>query len=125
MKRILGTLSAVSLSMLLLYSCSKDKDPKDSDVFIGSYEGNIAYKSDTDDKSTSTGKVTVSKVGDTYNFAFSDGIPNVNGISFIKEDEEFSINVGSSATSYIRINASKLVMLYKVDEQLWTANCTR
>lgn len=125
MKRLIAIMSILGISMLLLNSCSKDKDPKDSDLFIGTYEGTISYKSDTDDKATSTGKVTVSKIGDTYNFTFSDGIPNVNNITFIKEDDVFSVNVGSSATSYIRINASTLKMLYKVDDQLWTADCTR
>lgn len=118
-------MSILGISMLLLNSCSKDKDPKDSDLFVGTYNGTITYKSNTDDKSTTNGKVTVSKIGDSYNFRFSDGIPNVNNVTFIKENDEFSINVGNSATSYIRINASTLKMLYKVDDQIWTADCSR
>jgi hypothetical protein len=125
MQSIMKTAGMLGVAALLFASCGKDKAPQDSDLFIGTYNGTITYKSATDDKSSTAGKVTVSKLNDVYNFAFSDGIPDVNGIKFQKENDEYYINLGSSGTSFIRINASKLNMTYVVDGKTWTANCTR
>lgn len=125
MKKIIGLVSLFALLIVLLNSCSKDKGPADSDLFVGTYKGSISYKSDTEDKSTTVGSVTVAKVNDSYSFAFSDGIPNITDIRFEKENDEFNINVGNSGTSYIRINSGKLVILYNKDGRTWTANCTR
>lgn len=125
MKKLLSMLILIATSLVLFTACSKDKDPQDSDIFVGTYRGDIGFTSDTDTKSSSDGSVTVAKVGDTYNFAFSDGIPNITGIKFEKEDDEFYINIGGSGTSYIRINSSKLLILYISDGKTWTANCNR
>lgn len=125
MKKLWSLFGLLGLMFVLLNSCSKDKGPADSDVFIGTYKGKIGYKSDTEDKSSSVGSVTVAKVNNSYSFAFSDGIPNITDIRLEKENDEFHINVGGNATSYIRINSGKLVMLYIKDGRTWTANCTR
>lgn len=125
MKKIIRIISLIGILSIVFLSCGKDKAPQDSDLFVGTYSGSISYMSDTDSKSSSTGKVTVAKAGDVYSFVFSDGIPNITGIKFEKEDDEYYINIGGSGTSYIRINSSKLKILYLVDGQVWTADCTR
>lgn len=125
MRKIISLLLVITASIFFFASCSKDKDPQDSDIFVGTYRGSVSFTSDTDSKSSSEGSVTVAKVGDTYNFAFSDGIPNITGIKFEKEDDEYYINIGGSGTSYIRINSSTLKILYISDGKTWTANCTR
>lgn len=121
----MSIISLLSLAILLFASCSKDKGPEDSDVFIGTYNGSISFKSDTEDKSTSAGSVTVAKVNDSYSFAFSDGIPNITNIKLEKENEEFSINIGGNSLSYIRINSGQLKIFYNKDGRTWTADCTR
>ena len=125
MKKILSALGLLSLVLVLFASCSKDKGPADSDLFVGTYKGTISFKSDTEDKSATDGKVTVAKVGSSYSFAFSDGIANITDIRLEKENDEYHINVGNTATSYIRVNSSKLVIAFLKDGKLWTANCTR
>lgn len=110
---------------LLIASCSKDKGPQDSNLFIGTYKGPISYSSDDDNISIGEGRITVSNVDNIYNFAFSDGIPNINNIRFESENDEYYINIGASVTSYIRINNEVLKILYISNGKTWTANCTR
>jgi hypothetical protein len=66
----------------LATSCSKNDDPVDDNLFVGTYKGSVSYteSNNNTDISTNDGKVTVVKVGNTYNFDFSDGIPSLNGV---------------------------------------------
>ncbi len=127
MKRNLkfSLLAVVAVFMLGLASCSKDTDPADVDVFLGKYNGSISYaKSGEETKTNSNGSVTVSKVGSTYNFIFSDGIPDLTGVKFEKKDDNTYISVGSGLTG-ITISANSLNMLVVKDGATWTANCSR
>lgn len=124
MKNLLKILSILILSTLMLTACSKDDDPADNNLFIGTYNGTLTYTGDGDNKSTNDGKVTVTKVGNTYNFAFSDGIPNINGIEMEKGDNSV-VSVGGDAAKYIKITSSKLTIAYTTDGKIWSANCTR
>lgn len=125
MKKILSSLALIASISILLAACSKDTAPQDNDLFIGTYRGPISYNSADESISIDNGSITVSKVDNTYNFAFSDGIPNINGIKFEEEDDTYYINIGGSGTSYIRINKDVLKILYIYDGQTWTADCTR
>ncbi len=69
MRKLIQTLG---LGMLILTvvigftSCSKDDDPSDNDLFIGKYEGNIAFddlSNNENDVAAAEGTVTVTKVG--------------------------------------------------------------
>lgn len=111
--------------MIGLASCSKDTDPADVDVFVGTYKGKITYlKAGEELKSKDDGSVIVSKVGATYNFAFSDGIPDINGVKFEKKDDNTYVSIGSGLTG-ITITKSKLNMLVVKDGATWIANCSR
>ena len=125
MKNVLKFLGASMLLLFVVTACSKDDDPSDNDLFVGTYNGSIHYTSDSENKSSDDGKVTVVKVGNKYNFAFSDGIPNINGIEFEEEDDNYYINIGGNELSYIRINESDLEIFYSVDGQTWEADCSR
>lgn len=115
----------LSLFAISLGSCSKDDDPVDNDFFVGTYRGSVGFVSGSETKNSDNGSVTVVKVGDKYNFRFSDGIDNITGIEFRNEGDNVYINVGGDETSYIRIDANTLRMLYLKDNKTWTANCTR
>lgn len=125
MKKILSPLALIASISLIFAACSKDTAPQDTDLFIGTYRGAISYVSADESISIDNGSITVSKVDNTYNFAFSDGIPNINGVKFEEEDDTYYINIGGSGTSYIRINKDVLKILYIYDGQTWTADCTR
>jgi|SRR5690554_1292471 len=125
MKNVLKFLGTAVLLLFVVTACSKDDDPADNDLFVGTYNGSISYTSDTESKSAEDGRITVAKVGDQYNFAFSDGIPNITGIEFEEEDANYYINIGGNELSYIRINESELKILYVVDGETWTADCSR
>ncbi len=125
MKKLFSTLAIVLLTVSLFTSCKKDDDPADNDLFVGTYRGSVAYNTDTENISTADGSVTVVKVGDKYNFAFSNSIPDINGIEFAEDGDNTYINIGSTETSYIRITASSLDILYLKDGKRWTADCTR
>lgn len=126
MKNKLSILMITGLCLSLLFAaCSKDKGPQDSNLFIGTYKGPISYSSDEDNITIGDGRITVSNIDDIYNFAFSDGIPNINNIRFESENDEYFINIGSSGTSYIRINKEVLKILYISNGKAWKANCTR
>ena len=113
------------LSIVVFTSCSDDDDPADNDLFVGTYNGSVSFLKDGETISVDDGSVTVAKVGNKYNFAFSDGIENITGIEFKEDGDNMYINIGGDETSYIRINASTLKMLYIKDGKTWTANCTR
>ncbi|MGJ1226712.1 hypothetical protein ACR78H_14295 [Sphingobacterium siyangense] len=130
MKKLIQTLGLGMLILTVLVgftSCSKDDDPADNDLFVGKYEGTISYddiNNNDNDVAAAEGTVTVTKVGDTYNFAFGNGIPNLNGVDFEKKDNVL-INIGSAGTGVIRIDAGKLTIGYTKDSKVWTANCNR
>ena len=127
MKNVLKILSVLLLMFAVSISCSRDDDPVDNDFFAGTYKGKVTYN-ETGGTSIAAndGSVFVTKIGNEnkYNFAFSNGIPNLNGIEFTK-DGNTMINVGNNATALIRINNKDLDILYVKDGKTWTADCTR
>lgn len=124
MKSILKIFGILCLSIFVFTACSDDDDPADSDFFIGRYNGEVSYSNADESKSNDNGHVQVVKVGDKYNFLFSDSIPDITGVEFEK-NENTAVMIGSSGTHYIRINASKLTILYLKDGATWTANADR
>ena len=114
-------------SLISLSSCSRDDDPADNDFFAGTYKGSISYNDGTTSISEDNGSVFVTKIasGTKYNFRFSDGIPDLNGVEFEKTGDNILVMVGSSATSYIRIDNKDLKILYSKDGKTWTANAVR
>lgn len=125
MKNLIKLLGVSVLTLFVATSCSSDDDPVDNDLFVGTYEGPISYSSDSENKSVDDGSITVVKVGNKYNFAFSDGIPNINGVEFEEDDDNYYINIGGSELNYIRINESNLEILYVDGDETWTADCNR
>lgn len=105
-------------------SCKKDTDPADKDFFVGTYKGSVSYSKDDNNITSSDGKVTVSKVGENYNFYFGNNIPDITGVKFEKSGDNNYVSVGSGVTG-ITINASTLKMLVTKDGARWTADCTR
>jgi len=130
MKSILKFLSVALFATLVFVSCSKDDDPADNDFFAGTYKGTISYNGGDGggDVASTSGSVTVTKIasGTKYNFAFSNGIPDLNGIEFEKKGDNILVNIGGEeGVNYIRLDASTLKMLYIKDGKTWTADCTR
>ncbi|RKS96297.1 hypothetical protein [Chryseobacterium defluvii] len=125
--RILGIFLLVFFAVTSFSSCSDDDDPANNDFFAGTYRGSVSYKDGSTDISTNDGSVFVTKIasGTKYNFAFSNSIPDLNGIEFEKQGDNTLVMVGSTATSYIRIDNDELKILYSKDGKTWTANCTR
>lgn len=115
--------------LLVMASCKKDTSPGDRDFFIGKYNGHITYVNSDSEEGESidkqNGSVEVVKVGSSYNFIFSDGIPNITGVKFENKGKDYVISIGSDESHYIKINADKLNILYGEDGKVWTANCTR
>lgn len=124
MKNTLKILGAFILGLVLFTSCSKDDDPADNDFFVGTYTGEISYRSGEQTTRDEDGKVTVSKVGNTYKFIFGSGIPDISGVTFEKQGDNTYVSVGSGVTG-ITIDAHNLDMLVVRDGQTWTADCTR
>jgi hypothetical protein len=125
--RILGLCLLVIFAVTSFSSCSRDDDPTNNDFFAGTYKGSISYHDDGSDISTDNGSVFVTKIasGTKYNFAFSNSIPDLNGIEFNQQGDHTLVMVGSTGTSYIRIDNNELKILYLKDGRTWTANCTR
>lgn len=124
MKKLLKLTMVLFMMTAVFTACSKDDDPADNDLFVGTYKGNISYNKDGTSKTADGGSVTVIKAGNNYNFQFSDGIPNLNGVEFEK-DANTAVSVGSTESKYIRINASTLKIAFTKDGAVWTADCTR
>lgn len=125
--RILGIFLLVFFAVTSFSSCSDDDDPANNDFFAGTYRGSVSYNDPDTDISTNDGSVFVTKIasGTKYNFAFSNSIPDLNGIEFEKQGDNTLVMIGSTATSYIRIDNDELKILYNKDGKTWTANCTR
>ncbi|UOU99067.1 hypothetical protein MUU74_03720 [Chryseobacterium daecheongense] len=125
--RILGIFLLMFFTVTTIVSCSDDDDPANNDFFAGTYRGSVSYNDPDTDISTNDGSVFVTKIasGTKYNFAFSNSIPDLNGIEFEKQGDNTLVMIGSTATSYIRIDNDELKILYNKDGKTWTANCTR
>lgn len=125
--RILGICMLVFFTALSFSSCSDDDDPVNNDFFAGTYKGSVSYTDGDTNINTNEGSVFVTKIasGTKYNFAFSNSIPDLNGIEFEQQGDHTLVMVGSNATSYIRIDNDELKILYLKDGKTWTANCTR
>src|SRR5690554_7355470 len=100
--KIFGVLF-ITLSALSFVSCSDDDDPADNDFFIGRYNGAVSYMDDGENKSNDDGHVQVVKMGDKYNFLFSDGIPDITGIE-IEKNENTAVMIGDRKST--RLNSS-------------------
>lgn len=125
MKKLFTFLSVICLS-LIVFSCSKNDDPADNDIFVGTYKGEIGYVANGETKAINDGSVTVVKTGNNYHFVFSNGIPNLTGVSFKKEGDNTLINIDlEDGIKVIRITASSLTMLYTKDGKTWRATASR
>lgn len=124
MKNLLKLTLMLFMMAAVFTACSKDDDPANNDLFVGTYNGSISYTNGDESISKSEGTVTVVKAGNNYNFRFSDGIPNLNGVEFEK-DANTAVSVGSTESKYIRINESTLKIAFTKDGAVWTADCTR
>eukprot|EP01012_Entosiphon_sulcatum_P002170 TRINITY_DN104279_c0_g1_i1.p1 TRINITY_DN104279_c0_g1~~TRINITY_DN104279_c0_g1_i1.p1 ORF type:complete len:125 (-),score=10.95 TRINITY_DN104279_c0_g1_i1:13-387(-) len=124
MKKTVQILSMLLIALTVMVSCKKDTDPADRDFFVGTYKGTVSYRSGETTINSSDGKVTVSKIGETYNFYFGNNIPDITGVKFEKTGDNSYVSIGSGLTG-ISIDASNLKILVSKDGQTWTANCTR
>lgn len=123
--KMLGWLFAVLFASSLMISCSDDDSPADSDIFVGRYDGFVSYTNGESSTVEENGWVQVVKVGNNYNFLFSNDIPEITGVEF-ESDGEVLINVGANETQLIRVTANTLQIGYQENENdIWTANCTR
>lgn len=124
MKKTIRIFSLLLIATTIMIACKKDKDPATTDFFVGTYKGSVSYIKDGKTIDSSDGKITVSKIGDTYNFYFGNGIPDITGVKFEKSGDNTYVSIGSGLTG-IKIDASTLKMLVSKDGATWTANCTR
>ncbi|WP_246361483.1 hypothetical protein [Moheibacter lacus] len=123
--KMLGLLFAMLFASSWMISCSDDDSPADSDVFVGRYEGFVSYSNGESNTTDENGYVQVVKVGEHYNFLFSNGIPDLTGVQF-ESDGEVLINIGATETQLIRVTANSLQIAYAENgNDVWTANCTR
>ncbi len=125
MKNYLKLPALFLLGAVVIASCSKKDDPTDNNLFVGTYKGKISYVKEGENKSTDDGKVTVVKVGNNYNFVFSDGIPDLKGVEFKNEGSNAVISIDEDAAKLIRITASKLIIGYAKEGAVWTSDCDR
>ncbi|TDQ79986.1 hypothetical protein [Sphingobacterium yanglingense] len=127
MKTTIKILSLLFIAVFTLTSCSKDDDPADNDLFIGKYEGTVSFKSTQDgdsDVPSTNGSVTVTKVGDSYSFNFSNGIPTIKDITMKKGDNN-TIMFSDNGIGTITVTASKLSIAFTKDGRGWLADCKR
>ena len=128
MKKNFVLFSVIFLSLVAFScaSCSKNDDPADNDLFVGTYKGKISYLDGETKKFADNGSVTVLKAGNDYYFRFSDGIPDLKGVKFKKEGDHTLVNIDlQDGVKIIKINASSLNILYTTDGKTWTANAKR
>ena len=124
MKKLLKLTLMLFMVTAVFTACSKDDDPANNSFFVGTYNGSVSYNSGSTSISKDAGSVRVVKVGNKYNFNFSDAIPSINGVEFT-EDANSAVSIGSTESKYIRIDEGVLKIAFNKDGETWTANCTR
>lgn len=126
MKSILKMLGVVLFASFVFTACSKDDDPADNRFFVGTYNGKVTYTGEGDDVSNTNGSVTVVKGGSatTYNFKFSDGIPDINNVEFRQSGDNTWVSTGELA-GLINVTNNKLVIGVTKNGNTWTADCNR
>src|SRR5690606_9700835 len=127
MKSTLKLLSLLFIVLFTVSSCSKEDDPTDNDLFVGTYEGDTGYSDLGDDSNNidyGPGKVVVAKVGDSYSFKFDNDIPDLNNIKMEKGDNN-TIFFGDGELGTITISESTLSIAYTADQKIWNADCSR
>lgn len=126
MKNLVKVFGIILLALVVV-SCSKDDDPADNDLFVGTYNGSLSYKDGDHTISIDDASVTVVKVGSNYNFKFNeDGIPALKGVEFEENGDNGVVNIDfEEGVQAVRINESHLNILYSKDGKTWVANCTR
>lgn len=127
MKKLLKILSIFLMIAAVTLSCSRDDDPVDNDFFAGTYKGKVSYsETGGTNISSNDGSVFVTKIGSAnkYNFAFSNGIPDLVNVEF-NTNGNTMVNVGNTATAYISINNKDLDIYYVKDGKTWIAECSR
>ena len=127
MTNLLKFLAVTFFAVFVFTACSNDDDPANNDFFAGTYKGTVNYVDGDKTVSNENGSVFVTKIasGTKYNFAFSDKIPDLNGIEFEKKGDNTLVNIGSNESSIITIDSNKLTIIYTKDGKTWTANATR
>lgn len=127
MNNLLKLLAVTVFALFVFTGCNNDDDPANNDFFAGTYKGSISYREGTNNISSNSGSVFVTKIasGTKYNFAFSDKIPDLNGVEFEKKGDNTLVNIGSNESSIITIDSNKLTIIYTKDGKTWTANATR
>ncbi len=128
MKKFLSLTALICLIIVAIssVSCSKNDDPADNDLFVGTYKGDISYTDADGTKNAKNGSVTVVKAGGEYYFRFSDGIPDLKGVRFKKDGDHTLVNIDlKEGLHFVRIDASSLTILYTKDKKVWTANAKR
>lgn len=126
MKNVLK-IAGVLFFALVVVSCSKEDDPADNNLFVGTYDGSVSYNDDNTNISSDNSSVTVVKVGDDYNFKFNeDGIPALTGVEFKDDGDHGVINIDfEEGVKVVRIDESSLYILYSKNGKTWTANASR
>lgn len=124
MKKAIRIFSFLLIATTIMIACKKDTDPASKDLFVGTYKGSVSYSKDGSNITSSDGKITVSKVGETYNFFFGNNIPDITGVKFEKSGDNSYVSVGNGLTG-IKIDESTLKMFVTKDGATWTADCTR
>jgi hypothetical protein len=125
MKSVLKIMGVLLLAAFFVSACSKDTDPADVDVFAGTFRGKIGYTDAEKNITQDNGSVFVTKLNNTYNFRFSDGIPDLNGVEFQRKDDNTLVSAGSSGTGLITINKDRLVIGFARNGRNWSADCGR
>lgn len=127
MKAAIKILGLLMVTIFIFSACSKDDDPADNDLFVGTYNGTVAFRSTNDGESnvsSTEGSVRVVKVGNNYSFNFSNGIRTLNDIQ-MQKNENNMIVFSDEAIGSISVTESTLRILYNKDGRTWTADCKR
>lgn len=126
MKNLLKLIGVTLIIVFVFASCSKKDNPTDNDIFIGTYSGKTSYTKTGESVALADGKVTVSKLGNTYRFDFKDNgsIPAITGVTITKGESGY-IGTVNGYTGVINISASNLNIAVAKDGAAWTADCNR
>lgn len=128
MTKLIKLFALMTMIAVILPSCSVDLGPDvdndDEDTLptesIATYTGTLTYTSNTGNVITNLdGEAKLSKSGNTYKITFSDGVPSLTNISFVKDSNDWvSVSTGSSVSG-ITVDDEDLILGVTKDGNNW------
>lgn len=111
--------------LFLVFNWGQKQDLMTTDFFVGKYHGVVVFEENDLVVQSDKSVIHIVKIGDKTNFVFAANIPTISTILYKNNKTKDLINLNPQETNYIKINASKLEILFADGNKSWTVYADR